>query len=42
MTKRKEYIIRIRVTEEFKREIERKAKALNISVSAYIRMKLSK
>lgn len=41
MKKTKDCVIRIRVTEEFKKEIERKANEMNISVSAYVRIKLS-
>jgi len=33
--------IRVRVSSEFKKELEEKAKQLNITLSAYIRMKLS-
>ena len=33
--------LRIRVSKEFKDRIEEKAKSLNISLSAYVRMKLS-
>lgn len=33
--------IRVRVSKEFKDKVEEKAKALNISLSAYVRMKLS-
>lgn len=33
--------IRVRVSSEFKKELEEKAKKLNITLSAYIRMKLS-
>lgn len=33
--------IRIRVTKELKEKLEQKAKDLNISLSAYIRMTLS-
>lgn len=33
--------IRVRVSSEFKKELEEKAKQLNIALSAYIRMKLS-
>ena len=33
--------LRIRVSKKFKEKIEQKAKELNISVSAYVRMKLS-
>ena len=33
--------LRIRVSKELKKKIEQKAKELNISVSAYVRMKLS-
>lgn len=33
--------IRVRVSKEFKEEVEEKAKSLNISLSAYVRMKLS-
>lgn len=38
----KEEVIRIRVTAEFKKEIEKEAEKLNISLSAYVRMKISK
>lgn len=33
--------LRIRVSKELKDRIEEKAKSLNISLSAYVRMKLS-
>ena len=33
--------LRVRVSVELKQKIEQKAKELNISVSAYVRMKLS-
>ena len=33
--------LRIRVTKELKEKLEQKAKKLNISLSAYVRMKLS-
>jgi predicted HicB family RNase H-like nuclease len=33
--------LRIRVSKELKEKLEKKAKELNISLSAYIRMKLS-
>ena len=33
--------LRIRVSKQLKEKIEQKAKELNISVSAYVRMKLS-
>lgn len=33
--------LRIRVSKELKEKIEQKAKDLNISVSAFVRMKLS-
>jgi hypothetical protein len=33
--------LRIRVSKELKEKIEQKAKDLNISVSSYVRMKLS-
>ena len=33
--------IRIRVSKELKEKLEQKAKELNISLSAYVRMKLS-
>ena len=33
--------LRIRVSKKLKEKIEQKAKELNISVSAYVRMKLS-
>jgi len=33
--------LRIRVSKELKEQIEQKAKELNISVSAFVRMKLS-
>lgn len=33
--------LRIRVSKELKEKIEQKAKELNISVSAYVRMNLS-
>lgn len=33
--------IRIRVSKEFKELLEQKAKELNITLSAYVRMKLS-
>jgi len=33
--------LRIRVSKELKEKLERKAKDLNISVSSYVRMKLS-
>jgi hypothetical protein len=33
--------LRIRISKELKDKLEQKAKALNISVSAYVRMKLS-
>lgn len=33
--------LRIRVSKELKEKTEQKAKELNISVSAYVRMKLS-
>jgi predicted HicB family RNase H-like nuclease len=33
--------LRIRVSKELKKELEKKAKELNISLSAYVRMKLS-
>jgi len=33
--------LRIRVSKELKERVEQKAKELNISVSAYVRMKLS-
>ena len=33
--------LRIRVSEELKEKLEQKAKELNISLSAYVRMKLS-
>ena len=33
--------LRIRVSKELKKKIEQKAKELNISLSAYVRMKLS-
>ena len=38
----KEETLRIRVSEDFKKELESKAKELNISLSAYVRMILSK
>jgi antitoxin component of RelBE/YafQ-DinJ toxin-antitoxin module len=38
----KENLLRIRIEEPFKKELERKAKELNISLSAYVRMVLSK
>lgn len=34
--------IRIRVSKEFKETLEKEAKNLNITLSAYVRMKLSK
>jgi predicted HicB family RNase H-like nuclease len=33
--------LRVRVSKELKEKIEQKAKELNISVSSYVRMKLS-
>ena len=33
--------LRIRVSKKLKEKVEQKAKELNISVSAYVRMKLS-
>lgn len=33
--------IRIRVSQEFKEQLEKEAKTLNITLSAYVRMKLS-
>lgn len=33
--------IRVRVSKEFKEQLEAKAKELNISLSAYVRLKLS-
>ena len=33
--------LRIRVSKELKEKVEQKAKELNISTSAYVRMKLS-
>ena len=33
--------LRIRVSKELKEKLEQKAKELNISLSAYVRMKLS-
>ena len=33
--------LRIRVSKKLKEKIEQKAKELNVSVSAYVRMKLS-
>lgn len=33
--------LRVRVSEELKRELEKEAKELNLGLSSYVRMKLS-
>ena len=41
MSKAKTEVIRVRISSKHKKELQEKAKALNISLSAYVLIKLS-